>query len=180
MSINSFFGEGYPKEAMQRKRNRKSLNFPSMSSYPPANPRKELSDEEISKLVPEHICAVHFKVAKMHSAAHSEDDLFEGIGDADFSFIEGDYEEEYSVNNNISVDDDYHQTTMEFVIETLIEFFNYNSQTAVQITEDINSAGSAVVAVLPYEVAEQKGIEVTVHARSNNFPLQIKLEPETA
>ena len=71
------------------------------------------------------------------------------------------------------------QTTMEFVIETLIEFFNYNSQTAVQITEDINSAGSAVVAVLPYEVAEQKGIEVTVHARTNNFPLQIKLEPET-
>jgi hypothetical protein len=27
-------------------------------------------------------------------------------------------------------------------------------------------------------VAEQKGIEVTVHARTNNFPLQIKLEPE--
>ena len=71
------------------------------------------------------------------------------------------------------------QTTMEFVIETLIEFFNYTTQTALQITEDINSAGSAVVAVLPYEVAEQKGIEVTVHARSNNYPLQIKLEPET-
>jgi len=71
------------------------------------------------------------------------------------------------------------QTTMEFVIETLIEFFNYNAQTAVQITEDIHTDGSAVVAVLPYEVAEQKGIEVTVHARSNNYPLQVKLEPET-
>lgn len=70
------------------------------------------------------------------------------------------------------------QTTMEFVIETLVEFFNYTTQTAVQITEDINSTGSAVVAVLPYEVAEQKGIEVTVHARSNNYPLQVKLEPE--
>jgi ATP-dependent Clp protease adaptor protein ClpS len=72
------------------------------------------------------------------------------------------------------------QTTVEFVIETLVEFFNYNSQTAVQITEDIHSAGSAVVAVLPYEIAEQKGIEVTVHARSNNYPLQIKLEPENS
>jgi ATP-dependent Clp protease adaptor protein ClpS len=72
------------------------------------------------------------------------------------------------------------QTTMEFVIETLIEFFNYNSQTAQQITVDINDQGSAVVAVLPYEIAEQKGIEVTVHARSNNYPLQIKLEPESA
>lgn len=71
------------------------------------------------------------------------------------------------------------QTTMEFVIETLIEFFNYTPQTAQQITVDINDQGSAVVAVLPYEVAEQKGIEVTVHARTNNYPLQIKLEPES-
>jgi ATP-dependent Clp protease adaptor protein ClpS len=72
------------------------------------------------------------------------------------------------------------QTTMEFVIESLVEFFNYNTQTALQITEDIHTAGSAVVAVLPYEVAEQKGIEVTIHARSNNYPLQIKLEPDSA
>jgi ATP-dependent Clp protease adaptor protein ClpS len=72
------------------------------------------------------------------------------------------------------------QTSMEFVIETLIEFFNYTAQTAEQITVDIHQAGSAVVAILPYEVAEQKGIEVTVHARSNNYPLQIKLEPENA
>ena len=72
------------------------------------------------------------------------------------------------------------QTTMDFVIETLVEFFNYNTQTALEITEDIHTEGSAVVAILPYEMAEQKGIEVTVHARSNNYPLQIKLEPETA
>ena len=70
-------------------------------------------------------------------------------------------------------------TPMEFVIETLIDSFNYNQQTAVQITHDIHEAGSAVVAVLPYEIAEQKGIEVTVQARSNNYPLQVKLEPET-
>jgi len=70
------------------------------------------------------------------------------------------------------------QTTMEFVIETLINFFNYTTQTALKITEDIHNDGSAVVAVLPYEVAEQKGIEVTVCARSNNYPLQVKLEPE--
>lgn len=70
------------------------------------------------------------------------------------------------------------QTSMEFVIESLIDVFNYTPQTAVQITEDIHQGGSAVVAVLPYEVAEQKGIEVTVSARSQNYPLQIKLEPE--
>ncbi len=71
------------------------------------------------------------------------------------------------------------QTTMEFVIESLIEFFNYTQDTAMTITHDIHASGSAVVAVLPYEVAEQKGIEVTLSARVMQFPLQIKLEPET-
>jgi len=72
------------------------------------------------------------------------------------------------------------QTTVEFVIETLMNFFDYTPDTAVKITQDIHEAGSAIVAILPYEVAEQKGIEVTLHARSNNYPLQVKLEPETA
>ena len=71
-------------------------------------------------------------------------------------------------------------TTMEFVVESLIQFFDYTQQTALQITTDIHATGSAVVAVLPYEVAEQKGVEVTVSARSQNYPLQIKLEPEAA
>jgi len=71
------------------------------------------------------------------------------------------------------------QTSMEFVIDTLVDFFNYTTETALKITQDIHEIGSAVVAVLPYEVAEQKGIEVTVHARTNNYPLQVKLEPES-
>ena len=50
--------------------------------------------------------------------------------------------------------------------------------TAIHITENIHSNGSAVVAVLPYEIAEQKGIEVTVSARSQGFPLQVKVESE--
>jgi ATP-dependent Clp protease adaptor protein ClpS len=67
---------------------------------------------------------------------------------------------------------------MEFVIESLVEFFNYTTQTAVQITEDIHNAGSAVVAVLPYEIAEQKVIEATTVTRNQGFPLQIKMEKE--
>ena len=35
------------------------------------------------------------------------------------------------------------------------------------------------VAVLPYEVAEQKGIEVTMSARSSGYPLMVKIEAET-
>ena len=71
------------------------------------------------------------------------------------------------------------QTTMEFVIDSLVEFFNYNEETALTITQDIHEAGSAVVAVLPYEIAEQKGIEVTISARAQSYPLQIKLEPDS-
>jgi ATP-dependent Clp protease adaptor protein ClpS len=69
-------------------------------------------------------------------------------------------------------------TTMEFVVESLCSYFSYNPDTASQITTDIHDQGSAIVAVLPYEVAEQKGIEVTLDARSRGYPLQIKVEAE--
>ena len=71
------------------------------------------------------------------------------------------------------------QTSIEFVIDSLIEHFEYTPDTAQRITLDIHESGSAVVAILPYEVAEQKGIEVTVSARAEGYPLQIKLEPDT-
>lgn len=71
-------------------------------------------------------------------------------------------------------------TSMEFVVGSLIEFFDYNIDSAHKITVDIHETGLATVAVLPYEIAEQKGIEVTVSARSQDYPLQIKLEPETS
>lgn len=71
------------------------------------------------------------------------------------------------------------QTSMEFVIETLIDFFDYTPLTAHEITVDIHESGAATVAVLPYELAEQKGTEVTMAARREHYPLQIKLEPES-
>ena len=77
----------------------------------------------------------------------------------------------------IYINDD--QTPMEFVISTLIEHFDYTIDSAQDITIAIHETGSAVVAVLPYELAEQKGVEITVAARSEGYPLQIKLEPQT-
>lgn len=69
-------------------------------------------------------------------------------------------------------------TSMEFVVSSLIEYFNYNPDTASQLTYDIHEKGSAVVAVLPYEIAEQKGIEVTLEARNQGYPLVVKVEAE--
>jgi ATP-dependent Clp protease adaptor protein ClpS len=69
-------------------------------------------------------------------------------------------------------------TTAEFVKETLIVIFNCNDETAEKLTTEVHEQGSAVVAVLPYEIAETKGVEVTMLARNNGFPLQIKLKPD--
>jgi len=70
-------------------------------------------------------------------------------------------------------------TTMEFVLETLITYFSYTIEAAKALTERIHNEGSAVVAVMPFELAEQKALEVTAVARSNGFPLNIKLEPNS-
>lgn len=71
------------------------------------------------------------------------------------------------------------KTTVEFVIESLVEIFDYDTKSAEHITLDIHNNGSATVAVLPYEIAEQKGIEVTVSARTHGYPLMVKIEPES-
>ena len=70
-------------------------------------------------------------------------------------------------------------TTMEFVVGSLVEFFDYTVVTATQLTVSIHEHGQAVVAVLPFEIAEQKGTDVTDSARLNEFPLQVKLEPDS-
>ena len=67
-------------------------------------------------------------------------------------------------------------TTQEFVVETLKIVFHYDEGAAEALTMRVHEEGSAVVAVLPYEMAEQKGIEVTLLARNNGFPLQVKVE----
>lgn len=76
--------------------------------------------------------------------------------------------------NVIYLNDDV--TTQEFVVNSLISHFRYNDDTAETICMDIHTMGSAVVAVLPFEIAEQKGTEVTNEARMEGYPLQIKLE----
>jgi ATP-dependent Clp protease adaptor protein ClpS len=77
----------------------------------------------------------------------------------------------------IYVNDDV--TTQEFVIETLKIVFDYNEQDAYELTMKVHEEKSAVVAVLPFEIAEQKGIEVTMMARAHGFPLLVKIEQET-
>ena len=76
--------------------------------------------------------------------------------------------------NVIYVNDD--KTTMDFVVESLRAIFDYEEETAIALAMRIHEEGSGVAATLPYEMAEQKGIEATLLARNNGFPLSIKLE----
>ena len=69
-------------------------------------------------------------------------------------------------------------TTMEFVVKVLNDFFDYNEEQANKIVVDIHENGSAVVATLPYEMAEQKGIEVTLAARNDGYPLEVRIEED--
>lgn len=69
-------------------------------------------------------------------------------------------------------------TSMEFVIESLVRHFAYDHQSAYDRTMQVHTDGSAVVATFPYEIAEQKSVEVTTEALRAGYPLQIKVEEE--
>ena len=69
-------------------------------------------------------------------------------------------------------------TPMEFVIRVLKQIFNKTQDEAVQITKYVHENGKGVAGTYIFEVAEQKGIETTLAARQENFPLQVKVKKQ--
>ena len=69
-------------------------------------------------------------------------------------------------------------TTMEFVVRVLKQIFNKSQEQAENITKKIHADGQGVVGSYVHEVAEQKGIETTLLARQENFPLQVKVKKQ--
>jgi ATP-dependent Clp protease adaptor protein ClpS len=76
----------------------------------------------------------------------------------------------------IFLNDDH--TPVEFVIGVLTEIFRHTQETAKKITLEIHNEGSGIAGVYTYEIAEVKSVETTSLARTNGFPLQVKLEEE--
>lgn len=68
------------------------------------------------------------------------------------------------------------QTPMDFVITLLTEIFKHSQETAKDITLEIHNTGSGIAGVYSFEIAEVKAVETTTLARSNGFPLQVKME----
>ena len=69
-------------------------------------------------------------------------------------------------------------TTMDFVIRVLKQIYNKTPEQAQNITTKIHQDGQGVVGTYVHEVAEQKGIETTLAARQENFPLQVKVKKQ--
>lgn len=69
-------------------------------------------------------------------------------------------------------------TPIDFVISLLIDVFKHTQETAKDITIQVHETGSGIAGVYSFEIAEVKAVESTQLARSNGYPLQIKLEEE--
>jgi ATP-dependent Clp protease adaptor protein ClpS len=69
-------------------------------------------------------------------------------------------------------------TPMDFVVSVLIEIFKHNPDTAHHVMAEVHETGSGIAGVYSFEIAEAKAVEATNQARTNNHPLQIKLEEE--
>jgi len=80
--------------------------------------------------------------------------------------------EEFKV---ILLNDDY--TTMEFVVEILIDIFRKSTDDAFRIMLDVHQKGKGIVGVYTWDIAVTKVDQVHKLAKANEFPLQCAIEP---
>lgn len=71
--------------------------------------------------------------------------------------------------------DDY--TTKEFVVFVLQTVFQRSETDAVAIMTHVHSQGVGVAGVYTFEIAETKVQKTVQLARSNEYPLQLSIEP---
>jgi len=69
-------------------------------------------------------------------------------------------------------------TPIDFVISLLMEVFKHTQEAAKDITIQVHETGSGIAGVYSFEIAEVKAVESTQLARTNGYPLQVKLEEE--
>jgi ATP-dependent Clp protease adaptor protein ClpS len=69
-------------------------------------------------------------------------------------------------------------TPVDFVIALLMHVFKHTEERARGITLEVHNTGAGVAGIFPYEIAEQKGVESTMLARQNGWPLVIRVEEE--
>ncbi len=74
----------------------------------------------------------------------------------------------------IIFNDDY--TTMDFVVEVLMSFFNKSASDATRIMLDVHKKGKGVCGIYIYDIAVTKAEQVNKYSRENEFPLKCSYE----
>jgi len=72
--------------------------------------------------------------------------------------------------------DDY--TTMQFVVEVLIQIFNKSSQEASELMMKIHTSGSAIIGIYTYDIAVTKKLLADQMSKQREFPLKITIDEE--
>ena len=84
--------------------------------------------------------------------------------------------EEPSMYRVLLLNDDY--TTMEFVVEVLMQVFHKTMEQATQIMLKVHREGVGLCGTYSYEVAETKVSTVNSLAQDRGFPLKCIMEKE--
>jgi len=74
------------------------------------------------------------------------------------------------------LNDDY--TSMEFVIDTLMQIFHKSYEEAEKIMLDVHKNERGLCGVYSHEIAETKVMQVIQRAKENGFPLKAVMEEE--
>ena len=76
--------------------------------------------------------------------------------------------------NVIMLNDDF--TTMEFVVEILIDIFHKDPVSAEKLMMTVHKGGSAIVGAYPYDIAVTKVNAATTRAKAQGFPFRMRIE----
>ena len=74
----------------------------------------------------------------------------------------------------IMLNDDF--TTMEFVVEILIDIFHKSPETAERLMMTVHKSGSAIVGTYPHDIAITKVTLATARAKAQGYPFRMKVE----
>lgn len=67
-------------------------------------------------------------------------------------------------------------TTMEFVVEILMDIFRKSAAEAEQLMLFVHQNGKAIVGVYPYDIAKTKIAQTLARARDAGFPFRVTME----
>jgi len=69
-------------------------------------------------------------------------------------------------------------TTMEFVVDVLVNIFNRKIEEANKIMIDVHKKGNGIAGIYPYDIAVSKASTAMTIAKEQGFPFKLSVEEE--